>query len=220
MAKFRFRLDLLTMILGMTQTGKSTLAVKLFEEETAMGIFINPQNRPIKGAKKCFSYEQVLIAIKNSVRKINYVVDKKEEVYKVCNLWFRIAKTIKRTVIVIDEINEWCPNNAGAEAEPILRLWRRGLGLHEGRGNGLFAVGVGQEPSQMHKTLMRQSTNHFIFFVPKFELEYYKKKGIDVEKEYEHLSIESLDGLCHHFILVRYNLPEPRNITRFKPLKV
>ena len=207
-----------TIITGKTNSGKTTLALKFFEEDKRLSIFINTQLQYIKGVKEIdlkdldirkLAENKKLSVIPTEDNNLNNQLLLKftKEIFSLGLYKFPKYRPDNPIIsIYVDEAHEFSLKNTIRKEDYINsleRIAKRGLRF------GVRQILITQQPSDLNLTLLRQAENHFIFSINKYELEYYKNKGLNLIDDYEYIQQP------YYFIMF-----DGITFKRFKPIKL
>jgi len=181
-------------IVGITGSGKTIYATKLFTEQPTLCIFINT-NSEVYPEHKC----QVVIHDLEgfykawnefSAHKIVYSPTENEDITQkdvedLIKLLFAIGKTINAkkqepTIwchLFIDEIQEY---SAKMKRSTVIdRVFKRG------RRYGIVGIAISQRPAEISHTILVNCSSHVIFMVSEYETEYFRNYGIPITEDSE-----------------------------------
>lgn len=204
-------------VCGLTGSGKTTFASKLYEQETTLCIFINTnfENIP-EGYSQVIvtNTDQLVEVIENGFSKIcfNPTAQKdisQDDVIYVKRLLFNLGKSInknRRTPkivahIFIDEVQDY-----SSKFKPNLEIdsiWKKG------RRFGVVGIAMSQRPANVSHTILTQSKFHVIFKVSGYESEYFSRYHIPVEEHEEWLEKD------YHFIVW-----DGYSVEKFRPIEI
>jgi hypothetical protein len=176
-------------IVGITGSGKTVLAAKLFTEQPTLCIFINtnaeifPERNAqviihdVDGFKKAWNDYHA--------RKICYSPTasediKTEDVEELVSLLFQVGKAINKEsreptiwcTLFIDEIQEY--SSKFKKSTKIDGIFKRG------RRFGIVGVAISQRPAEISHTILVNCHEHIIFQVSQYETEYFSTYHIPV----------------------------------------
>ena len=190
-------------ICGATGSGKTTLASKLYEQETTLCVFINTNFEYIpEGYSQAVvsDVETLVEAINEGYTKICFNPTSEKditvsEVVYIKRVLFNLGKSInekrKKPKIVahlfIDEVQDY--SSKYKQNREIDSIWKKG------RRFGVIGIAMSQRPADVSHTILTQSKYHVIFRLGTYEYEYFGRYHIPVEEFKEHISKD------YHFIV-------------------
>jgi len=182
-------IDKHTAIVGITGSGKTVYATKLFVDQTTLCIFINTNSEvyPEHNSQVIIHDLDGFYEAWNtySATKIVWTPNenediKTEDLEQLIKLLFQIGKTInaKRQEpkiwchLFIDEIQEY----SGKTKRSLIidRVFKRG------RRYGIVGIAISQRPAEISHTILVNCYEHVIFMVSEYETQYFRDYGIPV----------------------------------------
>ena len=204
-------------ICGATGSGKTTLASKLYEEETTLCVFINTNFEHIpEGYSHAVvsNVDDIVNAMNEGYTKICLNPTSRKDisasdVVYVKRLLFNIGKSInekrKKPKIVahifIDEVQDY--SNKRQPNKEIDSIWKKG------RRYGVIGVAMSQRPADVSHTILTQSKYHVIFKIGTYEYEYFSHYHIPIEE------FEDWIASPYHFIVW-----DGYTIEKYKPIEI
>lgn len=204
-------------ICGATGSGKTTLASKLYDEETTLCVFINTnfEYMPERYSQAVVSnLGDIVNAMNEGYTKICFNPTSQKDitandVVYVKRLLFNVGKSInehrKKPKIVahlfIDEVQDYTGKlKKNAEIDSI---WKKG------RRYGVIGIAMSQRPADVSHTILTQSKYHVIFKLGTYEYEYFGRYHIPVDE------FEDWINKDYHFIVW-----DGYNIERYNPIEL
>jgi DNA helicase HerA-like ATPase len=188
-----------TIVLGLTQSGKTYAVKKILSKSTNGVLFFNTQQENLEGyinANKNTPFIQIAKLLRLH-KKINYLPDTRLkiqfiEVDFLINMLFehKLFSKSNPINIVIDEAHLF----EGRALDNINRIATSGIrwGL-----NGIF---ISQRPANLSNTLMSQSS-HMLIFKTNMEIQYFKNYSIPIEQILEEINKNGLYSFCEYDFL-------------------
>jgi hypothetical protein len=167
-----------TIVVGLTQSGKTYAVTKCLLNDSKPVLFFNVQQEDLKGYVRVNKHTpfRIILKLLRLNRKINYIPDSRlkaqgNEITFLINQLFEFGCFSKKRsmYIVIDEAHLF----EDEALENIRRIATSGIrwGL-----NGIF---ISQRPANLHNTLMTQSS-HMLIFKTNMETQYFKNYNIPI----------------------------------------
>jgi adenosyl cobinamide kinase/adenosyl cobinamide phosphate guanylyltransferase len=181
-------------IVGITGSGKTIFATKLFTEQPTLCIFINTNSEvyPEHNSQVIIHDLDGFMKAWNeySATKIVYSPTEnedisKEDIEQLVRMLFQIGKTINAKKqepkiwchIFIDEIQEY---SAKMKRSAVIdRIFKRG------RRYGIVGIAISQRPAEISHTVLVNCHSHVIFMVSEYETSYFRDYGIPVYEDSE-----------------------------------
>ena len=197
------RLNNHTLIAGITGSGKTYLTQRTIENKTTpFTIFINTQHE-ISAEKVAdvvvYSTNEIIELFGNYIR-LDICFNPPEdddlaiaEVESLKNFIFAIGKQVN-----IDSIVNWLTlyiDEAQLYSSKIRPNKTINTIFTRGRRHGIIAVAIGQRPAEISHTIITQCNTHIYFKLGQYELKYFHRHGIPIEKHKKHLKKK------YHFIV-------------------
>jgi len=188
-----------TIVLGLTQSGKTYAVKKILSKSSKGVLFFNTQSEVLEGFVKVdrnIPYSVILKLLKLN-RKVNYIPSTKLKI-QYLELEFLITQLFENSnfsknkpiFMVIDEAHLF----QGNSLESVKRIATSGIrwGI-----NGIF---ISQRPANMDNTLMSQSS-HMLIFKCNMESQYFKNYSIPIEKILDEINKNGTYSFCEYDFL-------------------
>ena len=198
-----------SVIIGSTNSGKSTFAQHLFVNTPYKAIYYdvqeerNPKSNKVVLLKSSFTLD----ALKKFDRIVVYGKfkhdDRMSEIYNLVNTLFTLGRYYPKRKI-------WC-NLIVDEAHEIARLHDQDNPLNlvatKGIRYGITLTAITQRPASLNNTILTQASNHFFFNINFYETPYFDKYKLPFDEIEEHIRKE------YHFAHW-----DGKQFTKYKPL--
>lgn len=200
-----------TVIIGSTDSGKSTFAEYLFLNTPYKAIYYDIQEERNPKSDKVVLLEGNFTL--DALRKYNRMViygkfntnAQLTEITNIINILFRLGKYYPRRKVwcnlFVDESHEVAPK--WDDDNPLNRVATKGLGY------GIALICMTQRPAQLHNTILTQAKHHFFFNINFYETPYFSKFSIPLAEIEEWIKKE------YHFAFWNGTRFE-----KFKPLRL
>jgi len=174
---------------GRTQTGKTTTAREIFDQNQRINIWLNSRGedrisgiktlaggsyRSLRGVKKGFSRDE---------SRIEYIPESRETGIIELRKWlWQVAERTDRNLpvtVFMDEIHEIAPQSQKDELPPrdaVRKLAK------EGKKRNIKMVGISQDPVSFDKQALRQRDYLLCFELAKEQSDYLSQYGADVSE--------------------------------------
>ena len=176
-------------IIGSTDSGKSTFAQYLFENTPYKAIYydVQEEREPPSNNVILLTSPFTLPVLEKYNKIVIYAkfekTMRKGEIANLINLLFRVgAKLPKRTTwcnLFVDEAHEIAPLHD--DDNPLNRVATKGLRY------GISLTCMTQRPAMLHNTILTQAKNHFFFNINFYETPYFNKFKLAFEEIEEHI---------------------------------
>lgn len=194
-----------TIVLGLTQSGKTYAVKKILTQSHNGTIFFNTQQENLETFVKVDKNTPFMVILKllKLGRKVNYIPDSKlktqfVEVEFLINQLFENGHFSKNNPIffVIDEAHLF----TGESLDAITRIATSGIrwGI-----NGIF---ISQRPANLNNTLMSQSS-HMLIFKCNMESQYFKNYQIPIENILTNIQNNGKYSFCEYDFLTVTSYP-------------
>jgi len=205
------RLNRHRFICGITGSGKTTYAVKIFNRARGLRIFINTQYEKMIDESTSFvvnSYKELITALEGKdIEDLKLVYDPPtdEEMFtdveKLRDILFSVGK-----IMAGEERRIWCylfVDEVHRFGENLNRWFTQGMRY------GIVCVAISQRPADTSHTILTQAQDHVIFKCSTYEAPYFQKYRIP----YEEFS-DWLDKNYHYVVF------DGRDVKKFIPIKI
>jgi len=178
-------------ICGITGSGKTTLATKIYENLDTICIFINTNEERIpERASQIIIYDsnEFIEAIELNATKIclnprEFKEIETSEIERITKILMTMGRERKKegifAHIFIDEVQEY--SSLHKPNINIDRIWKRG------RRYGIIGCAISQRPADVSHTILTQSQFHVIFKLGTYETPYFERYKIPIEEHKEWL---------------------------------
>lgn len=200
-----------TVIIGSTDSGKSTFAEHLFMKNPYKSIYYDVQEERNPKSNKAVLLEGGfnLEALKRYNRIVIYAKfnseQRKAELTNITNILFKLGKYYPRRrvwcVLFVDEAHEIAPLHENNN--PLNFVFTKGLSY------GIAGVAITQRPALLNNTVLTQAKNHFIFNINFYETPYFSKFKLPFDEIEEHIKND------YHF--ARW---DGKQFTKYAPLNL
>lgn len=189
-------------ICGITGSGKTTYALKLFRRFRGFKVFTNTQYEPAveKAGVVCNNVDEIAYAFNTYKNAVIFNPPERpiEEIERLRKLLFTLGKLVEKErpwcLVVFDEAH-----NFG----DALDLW-----FTQGRRWGVKCIAISQRPALTSHTILTQCDVHVIFKVSPYETPYFERYRIPIDEIEPHINKR------YHFAIV-----SPYGLKLCEPIK-
>lgn len=195
-------------VLGSTDSGKSTFAEYLFMNTPHKTIYYDQQDERTKGflLDKTFTISDLKRHNKILIYAKFRHEDKEHELSGIINNLKLIGSHLPPRkiwcVLFVDEAHEVAPKSDRNSSLNFL--------FTKGKRYGLTGVAISQRPSLLSHTVLTQAKNTVIYRLSDMEFPYFREYHIDIEAHKEHLNKD------YHFILKNHK----GEMIKYNPIKI